>query len=61
MSISASLSRFIVRALLALGLATAAASPAAAALQCVPYARAKSGIEIRNRQALASFGADTRH
>jgi len=21
----------------------------------------KSGIEIRNRQALASFGADTRH
>ena len=47
MSISASLSRFIVRALLALGLATAAASPAAAALQCVPYARAQSGIEIR--------------
>ncbi|HYD13850.1 MAG TPA: CHAP domain-containing protein [Allosphingosinicella sp.] len=47
MSISAFLSRFLVRALLALGLATAAASPAAAALQCVPYARAQSGIEIR--------------
>ncbi|HTU12567.1 MAG TPA: CHAP domain-containing protein [Allosphingosinicella sp.] len=40
--------RFVVRALLALGLATAVAAPAAAAvLQCVPYARAQSGIEIR--------------
>ena len=39
--------RFAVRVLLALGLAIAAASPAAAALQCVPYARAQSGIEIR--------------
>ena len=47
MSFSPFLSRFITRALLALGLATAAASPAAAALQCVPYARAQSGIEIR--------------
>lgn len=40
--------RFIARILLALSLATAAAAPAAAAvLQCVPYARAQSGIEIR--------------
>jgi hypothetical protein len=40
--------RFVVRLLLAAGLATAAAAPAAAAvLQCVPYARAQSGIEIR--------------
>ncbi len=40
--------RFVVRIVLALGLATAAAAPAAAAvLQCVPYARAQSGIEIR--------------
>jgi hypothetical protein len=40
--------RFVVRIALALGLATAAAAPAAAAvLQCVPYARAQSGIEIR--------------
>jgi CHAP domain len=29
------------------GLTAAAATPAAAALQCVPYARAQSGIEIR--------------
>ena len=41
------ITRFAVRLLLALGLATVAASPAAAALQCVPYARAQSGIEIR--------------
>lgn len=41
------LSRFTLRILLAVGLATAAAAPAAAALQCVPYARAQSGIEIR--------------
>lgn len=41
------LPRFILRALLALGLAGAAATPAAAVLQCAPYARAQSGIEIR--------------
>lgn len=42
------LSRFLLRALLAIGLTTAAAAPAAAGvLQCVPYARAQSGIEIR--------------
>ena len=42
------LSRFLLRALLALGLATAVAAPATAGvLQCVPYARAQSGIEIR--------------
>jgi hypothetical protein len=41
------LSRFILRTLLAVGLATAVATPAAAALQCVPYARAQSGIDIR--------------
>ena len=35
--------RFVLAALLAAGLA----GPAAAALQCVPYARAQSGIEIR--------------
>jgi hypothetical protein len=40
------LSRLVVRGLLALGLAFAAASPAAAVLQCVPYARAQSGIDI---------------
>ena len=39
--------RYILRILLALGLAAAAATPAAAVLQCVPYARAQSGIEIR--------------
>jgi hypothetical protein len=47
MPFSASFSRFIARALVALGLATAFAAPAAAALQCVPYARAQSGIDIR--------------
>lgn len=42
------LSRFLLRASLALGLFAAVAAPAAAAvLQCVPYARAQSGIEIR--------------
>ncbi len=40
------LSRLIARGLLALGLAIVATSPAAAALQCVPYARAESGIDI---------------
>lgn len=45
---SSFLRRFALRILVALGLATAAAAPAAAAvLQCVPYARAQSGIEIR--------------
>ncbi len=39
--------RLGLRALLALGLAAAIATPAAAVLQCVPYARAQSGIEIR--------------
>lgn len=39
--------RFILRILLALGLAASIATPAAAVLQCVPYARAQSGIEIR--------------
>ena len=38
--------RLALRVLLAVGLATAAATPAAAALQCAPYARAQSGIEI---------------
>jgi len=48
MFFSSSLSRFIARTLLAIGLATAAAAPATAGvLQCVPYARAQSGIEIR--------------
>jgi hypothetical protein len=48
MPFSLSLSRFTLRILLALGLATAAAAPVSAAvLQCVPYARAQSGIEIR--------------
>ena len=47
MPFSVSLSRLVVRVLLALSLATAAAAPASAALQCVPYARAQSGIEIR--------------
>jgi hypothetical protein len=41
------LPRFVLRTLLALGLAVSAATPAAAALQCVPYARAQSGIDIR--------------
>jgi len=38
--------RLVLRVLLAAGLATAAATPAAAALQCAPYARAQSGIAI---------------
>jgi hypothetical protein len=38
--------RFVLRALLAFGLATVAATPAAAVLQCAPYARAESGIDI---------------
>jgi hypothetical protein len=40
------LSSFVLRALLALGIAGAAAAPAQAYLQCVPYARAESGIAI---------------
>ncbi len=44
---SRSLSRFILRILVALGVAASFAAPAAAVLQCVPYARAQSGIEIR--------------
>jgi len=39
------LSSFVLRALLVVGLA-AAATPAAAYLQCAPYARAESGIAI---------------
>jgi hypothetical protein len=39
--------RLALRILLALGLATAAAAPASATLQCVPYARSQSGIDIR--------------
>ena len=39
--------RLALHMLLVLGLATAAAAPASAALQCVPYARAQSGIDIR--------------
>jgi len=46
-SLARILSSFVLRALLALGLAGAAATPAAAYLQCVPYARAESGIAIR--------------
>jgi hypothetical protein len=37
---------FLLRAPLAAGLAGAAATPAAAFLQCAPYARAESGIAI---------------
>lgn len=40
------LSSFIFRVLLAAGLAGGAATPAAAYLQCAPYARAQSGIAI---------------
>ena len=40
------LASFLLRTLLVLGLAAAAATPAAAALQCAPYARAQSGIDI---------------
>lgn len=41
------LSRLVLRALLAVGLAAAVATPATAAvLQCAPYARAQSGIAI---------------
>ena len=40
-------SRFALRVLIAVGLLAGAAAPAAAALQCVPYARAQSGIDIR--------------
>ena len=47
--------RLALRILLAFGLATAAAAPASAALQCVPYARAQSGIDIRGN-ALTWWG-----
>jgi len=40
------LSVFVLRAMLAAGLVAAAAPAAAAYLQCAPYARAASGIEI---------------
>lgn len=40
------LPRTVLRIVLAAGLAGAAATPAAAVLQCAPYARAQSGIEI---------------
>jgi len=46
MSFSSFLTRSALRVLLGFGLVTAAATPAAAALQCAPYARAQSGIEI---------------
>ena len=46
MSFSSFTTRFALRILLAFGLATAVATPAAAVLQCAPYARAQSGIEI---------------
>jgi hypothetical protein len=46
MSFSPSITRFALRILFALGLLGAAATPAAAALQCAPYARAQSGIAI---------------
>ena len=46
MSFSSFLTRFALRILLGFGLATAIATPAAAVLQCAPYARAQSGIEI---------------
>ncbi|HST37159.1 MAG TPA: hypothetical protein VLK25_11090, partial [Allosphingosinicella sp.] len=39
--------RLVFRTLLAVGLIASVATPAAAALQCVPYARAQSGIDIR--------------
>jgi hypothetical protein len=41
------LSSFVLRALLIAGLAGVVSAPAAARLQCVPYARAESGIAIR--------------
>lgn len=41
------LSSFVLRALLIAGLTGFVATPAAAYLQCVPYARAESGIAIR--------------
>src|SRR5688572_24210456 len=42
------LSRFVLRVLLVVGLSAAVAAPATAGvLQCVPYARAQSGIDIR--------------
>lgn len=40
------LPRLVLRVLLGFGLAAAVSSPAAAVLQCAPYARAQSGIDI---------------
>lgn len=39
--------RFALRLVLSAGLIAGVATPAAAVLQCVPYARAQSGIDIR--------------
>ena len=47
MSVSPLFTRLALRILIAFGLLVGAATPAAAALQCVPYARAQSGIDIR--------------
>jgi hypothetical protein len=55
MSFSPFFTRFALRILLAIGLLAGAAAPAAAALQCVPYARAQSGIDIRGN-ALTWWG-----
>ena len=43
---NAILPTFLLRALLAAGLMAALAGPAAAHMQCAPYARAESGIDI---------------
>jgi hypothetical protein len=53
--ISSFFTRFALRVLLAVGLLAGAAAPASAALQCVPYARAQSGIDIRGN-ALTWWG-----
>ena len=44
---SPTFSRLALRILVAFGILAGTATPAAAALQCVPYARAQSGIDIR--------------
>ena len=54
-------SRFLFRALLAVGLIAGVATPAAAALQCVPYARAQSGIDIRGNAGTWWDQADGRY
>ena len=53
--------RFILRAVLAVGLIAGVATPAAAVLQCVPYARAQSGIEIRGNAGTWWGQADGRY